>query len=352
MAKSFFDFFPTPKFLEMPAPGLALNDSGLKFIELGSGPGGQIVKRYGKAELPQGLIEAGNIKDQEGLTRALEDFRKSFDLRYIRASLPEERAYLFQTTVPNIGDRELRTAVEATIEENVPLSVSEVIFDYSVLPKQEGEAEDKVTVFVSVIPESIVLDYLSVFRNAGFMPLHFDVESQAVAKSLIVKNDPVVSLIVNLNHRNAGLYIVSQGAVSFTSTIQVDPPEKLSKNKTETSLNKEAVINDDLGLLKVYPALNGLVSEIKKVFLYWQTQSDRVNRKIQPIEKIILCGDESGRTGVSHFLAHELDTKVELGNVWKNVFSFDSYIPDISFEDSLSYAAAVGLALSRHKETQ
>lgn len=344
MAKSFFDFFPTPKFLEMPAPGLALTDTGLKFIEFGNGSKGTTIKRYGGASLPKGLIEAGNITDQEGLIRALEDFRKSFNLRYIRTSLPEERAYLFQTTVPKVSPKELRTAVEATIEENVPLSVSEVIFDYAVLKDQEGVIGDGIAVSVSVIPEVLVMEYLSVFRSAGFMPLHFDIESQAISKAVIERGDENVSLVVNLNPTKVGLYIVSQGAVSFTSTVAISAPDK---SATPPVSGPEASNPD---ILATYPGLKTLVSEIEKVFMYWQAQADRQNKRLVPIEKIILCGEEAGRDGVAHYLATTLTTKVELANVWRNAFSFDDYVPSISQKDSLVYAGAVGLALPRDNQ--
>jgi hypothetical protein len=36
---------------------------------------------------------------------------------------------------------------------------------------------------------------------------------------------------------------------------------------------------------------------------------------------------------------------VEVGNIWSNAFSNDSYIPPISFEDSQGYVVAAGLAL-------
>lgn len=340
MAKSFFDFFPTPKFLEMPAPGLALTDTGLKFIEFGSGPQGAIIKRYGGASLPKGFIEGGNIIDQEGLVRALEDFRKSFNLRYIRTSLPEERAYLFQTTVPKVSPNELRNVIEATIEENVPLSVSEVIFDYAVLEDQENSVEDGIAVSVSVIPEQLVMEYLTVFRSAGFMPLHFDIESQAISKAVIKRGDDDVSLIVNVNPTKVGLCIVSQGAVSFTSTIAMSAPAKTNSE------------NQSSDILTLYPSLKFLVAEIQKVFMYWQTQADRQNKRIVPIEKIILCGEEAGRDGVAQYLASELTTKVELANVWCNAFSFDDYVPSISQKDSLVYAGAVGLALPKDNKLQ
>ena len=40
-----------------------------------------------------------------------------------------------------------------------------------------------------------------------------------------------------------------------------------------------------------------------------------------------------------------LDTPYIMADVWKNVFSLNSNLPELSFDKSLGYAAAVGLAL-------
>jgi type IV pilus assembly protein PilM len=343
MSKSFFDFFPTPKFLEMPAPGMALTDAGITFIEFGYHNDELEIERYGSADLPQGLIVGGVIKDQEHFVHALENFRKSFKLQHIRTSFPEERAYLFQTTVPDVGTGELRDAVEATIEENVPLSLSEIVFDYNVLPKTDTTSEGKINVSVSVVPETVVLEYLSAFRTAGFIPLHFDVESQAVTKALVSPNDAGVSLIVNLNTTKAGIYIVSDSAVTFSSIINVEPP-----NKPRTHFPKNQDKNAELSqvdILSDYSSFPSLVQEIKKIFLYWQAQADRLNQRPRQIERIILCGNEAGRPGITEYIESETKLKTELGNVWRNVCTFEHYIPPIPLAESLAYAGAVGLAL-------
>jgi Tfp pilus assembly PilM family ATPase len=331
--KSFFDFFPTPKFMDMPAPGLSLNDSGLRYIEFTPTSHGLSVSHYGKAVLPSGIIEAGIIKDGESLVHVLQNFRKSFNLKYIRTSLPEERAYLFNTKLPKVSEKELRTAVEFTIEENVPLSVSEVVFDYVVLPKKVGIV-DEIEVSVSVVPESVVIEYLEIFQKAGFIPLHFDVESQAITKSLISKNDHGVSLIVNWDLSKVSLYISSFNSVHFTSTT----PTSYRNNKTKLigATDKEWLMSPDIISLK---------EEIKKVLLYWQTQADKTGEKVNPIEKIVLCGEGSGKKELMEELSRAFNIKAELGNVWANAFSFDDYIPEISVEDSLAYAGAVGLAI-------
>jgi Tfp pilus assembly PilM family ATPase len=330
----FFDFFPTPKFLEMPAPGLALNDSGLKFIEFSPATRSLVVKRFGKATLPAGIISGGVIQDRESLVRALEDFKKSFDLRYIRTSLPEERSYLFQTAIPRVSKDELHTAIESTIEENVPLSVAEVVFDYSVLPSEPGAGEEMFHVSVSVVPEEVVMEYLDVFREAGFMPLHFNVESQAVARALVSPEDVGEVLVLNIDQGKAGLYLLSRGAVSFASAFILP---MFSANPPSKEPAPESV-------------LTALDAEVKRVLVYAETQADRKGLPRQPIESILLCGEASNTPGLVEHLERTHSVKIEMANVWKNVLSFDDHIPEISKEESLAYAVAIGLALPRHPE--
>lgn len=320
---SFFDFFPTPKFLEMPAPGLAVSDSGFTFIEFGTGPTGTVVSRYGQSALPAGLIENGVVLDRVAFTHALKNFRKSFNLRYIRTTLPEERAYLYETKVPRVAAADMRTAVEATVEENVPIAVADAIFDFVELPAG-GEKHDEVRVSVSVIASAVVEEFLSIFRDAGYMPLHFDVESQAVAKAVIPKGSTETILIVNMHGSKLGFSIVSAGAVGFTSTVPI-------------AMNAAQATGD----------LKHFDEEIKKVFLYWQTEAHRRSEKVHQIERVIITG-ESAPDGIDSHIARTFDVRAELGNVWVNAFSLDTYVPPISLEESLGYASAIGLALS-HK---
>jgi hypothetical protein len=48
-------------------------------------------------------------------------------------------------------------------------------------------------------------------------------------------------------------------------------------------------------------------------------------------------------------LASSLNTKVEIGNPWVNILKEEiKEVPDISFENSLGYTTALGLALKEY----
>src|SRR3989344_9439353 len=93
--RTFFDFFPTPKFLEMPSPGLAISETGLRLVEFSHTKKGYILERADSAPFSESLISAGDIKDKEKLILELKKFREKNKLRYLRGSLPEGKTYIF-----------------------------------------------------------------------------------------------------------------------------------------------------------------------------------------------------------------------------------------------------------------
>jgi Tfp pilus assembly PilM family ATPase len=351
MAKSFFDFFPAPRFLEMPAPGLSITDAGIRLIEFKKDHGGIALKQFGEAILPKGTIVSGSIKDSQTLIKILEDFRKKHDIKYVRTMLPEERAYLFRTKIQNIPNRNIHTSVEFSIEENVPISVADAVFDYSIIGKAEGEdlEEDEVVdIFVSVIPQEVVSEYLDIFQTAGFTPLHFEIESQAVSKAVIPKGENRPMLVINLGKERVGLYVVSSEAVAFTSTVPITLPDEnrvVSSDIKYVSENKEEELASS-NVVSEFVGLNNAVEEIKKIFLYWQTQSNTDGKPIEQIQAAYICGDEGGRHGIAEYFSQKINIPVNLSNVWVNVFSFHNYVPDITLEKSLNFAGAIGLAIS------
>jgi type IV pilus assembly protein PilM len=348
MSRSFFDFFPAPKFLEMPAPGLSITDTGVRLIEFKRDHNNLSLKQYGEMSFPAGAIVSGAIVDSPTVIKILEEFRKKHGIQYIRTTLPEERAYLFRTKIENPSSGDLRTSVEFVIEENVPILVSDAVFDYTTLrtSKDENGAET-LEVSVSVIPHDVVGEYLNLFRMAGFTPLHFEVESQAVTKAVVSNSVTRPVIVLNIGLERAGVYVVSHGAVAFSSIVPTSLPSTTSVSKSELKyiLEDKDAKEANTAMIREYAGLEGVVEEVKKIVVYWQTQADKENRPVEQIETILICGEEGHRLGIPEYFSLKTGTQSELANVWTNAFSLHDYIPDIPLERSLGFAGAVGLAL-------
>jgi len=140
--------------------------------------------------------------------------------------------------------------------------------------------------------------------------------------------------------------------------VPADNIERAIKRSTEVTLNIEELILEAYGpggiAILIQAATdnkNRAVAEIKKIFLFWKSQTDKTGRPIQQIETILICGDEGHRSGLAEYIEGEVKKPAHIGDVWINVFSFHDYVPGIPLEESLGYAGAIGLALS-HNTTE
>jgi Tfp pilus assembly PilM family ATPase len=119
----FYQFFPPPQFLQMPAVGVDISDATLRFVELVETRKGLELGRFGQQSIPKGVIESGEIKKIADFRAILSDLKTKHGLEYVAVCLPEERAYLFDVHIPaKMKYAEVSGAIELSLEEYIPLT--------------------------------------------------------------------------------------------------------------------------------------------------------------------------------------------------------------------------------------
>lgn len=320
--KTFFKLFPPPKYLNIPYAGIDISDDAIRCIEYSSNHHGYTLHRFGTRVLKPGIVDAGYIKDEKALIQELTSLTQELKLTTVKASLPEERMYLFKTEVPDTNEDQIRQNIEFKLEENVPLSPADAIFFFDRLP--EGMNNDsKSIVSVSVTPRELVHSYLNAFQAAGLTVVSFEIQAKAIARAVVPKDSTETQLIVHVMNSKTGLYVVSGGVVCFTSTIPWGG--QLIRNK------KIADISDDIFSLR---------HDIERVYTYWSEHGGG-----QPIKSIIVSGHDAVAISQISHLSPNPNIQLQVAHVWQNAFSGDHYVPKVAFEDSLDYAISAGLAL-------
>jgi Tfp pilus assembly PilM family ATPase len=307
--KQFFKLFPPPKFLDIVYSGLDISDDAIHCIEYSKGSNGFVVHKFGVRKLEPGIVVAGFIKKEQELISTLASLVQELKIHTVKASLPEERMYLFKTEVPNVSESQIRQNIEFKLEENVPLSPADALFFFELIPGIKND--DKLHASVSVAPRDLVESYLNVLRSAGLEVISFEIQPKSIAHAILPSDCHETQIIVYGMNNKYGIYVVSSGVVCFTSTI------------------------DTTGQLD-----NILQLELKKVYQYWNEHEPE-----KEIKKIKLTGKGSIQIFNDSKISPDPRVSVEVGNVWSNAFSNDNYIPPISFEDSQEYVVAAGLAL-------
>lgn len=352
----FYKFFPTPAYLRMPAVGVDVSERSIRFIELSENKEGLSVKRFGTRELPPGTIQAGEIIKRQELVSALSGLREEFNMHHVHVSLPEEKAYLFTTEIPHVSKKEIRGAIELLLEENVPIKPTEAIFDYEIV---KTESTDHYDVSVSVLPDTVVHSYLSVYEEAGLNPIVFVVDAQATAEAVVKADDLKTYFVANVGSTRTTLSIVGQGVVYFTSTVALGGDSLTSAFEKQLHLEtKEAVLlkkrdglvgsksNMEL-FFSLMSSLSVLRDEMNRLSGYWNNLR-RSKPQLPDIAEIVFSGSDASIPGFIDYFSLVMEYKVRLANVWSNIYkSVDITVPPIPFEESLDYATAVGLSLPK-----
>jgi type IV pilus assembly protein PilM len=337
---------------------LDISEESIKFTQLKLTRRGIRLERFGECEVPPGVIESGKIKDLKKMEEILTSLRKKEKIKSVRVSLPEEQVYLFKVKLEKDGLEDVREGIELSLEEHIPISAQEAVFDYEIL----SENEKSLNIQVAVIPKNIIESYLSVFKNSGINVLFFELEAQAIVRAVVERGDLETYMIVDFGRMRTGISIVSQGVLMVTSTADVGGSTlsnivqgdlKISFEEAE-KLKQKYGLNSSTDNKEIFSAILKGVSilrdEISKRFLFWHTNKEENEKEHLPIKKIILCGGDSNLKGSSEYLSANMKIKVETANIWVNIGNMEKYVPEMSSEQSLSYATAMGLALGNFEK--
>jgi len=350
---------PPPNFLRLPCAGVDISDTSLKYIQFrpnNSSAGGLSLQYWGDLEIKDGVLSRGEVKDAAKLTEVVRQVKELTGVQYVRVSLPEEKAYLFETEIKKGAPfKEIRGQLEFRLEENVPISPRDAYFDYHVFTDEVEN--NKLTVLVTVYAKETINAYYDVCRAAGVTPLSFEVEAQAIARAALQKSDKNTSLIVDFGKTRTGIGIVHREMLMYTSTIDIGGKELSGAlrqqlgDKDEAELTK---IKNEQGLVRgvennsVYEALVSTVSAIKdEVALriqYWDSKNDKHQDRF--IDRIILCGGSANLKGLPEYFTETLNIETKRASVWQNAFEVKKSVPPIGLKHSYGYATAIGLGLA------
>ncbi len=263
------------------------------------------------------------------------------DTRFVRAAIPEDKAYVYIKHLADIDPEDtnaIRSAIEFSLEEDVPLSPAEVIFDVDVIPQLSTKT--KVGVSVSVLPLEVVYDYSEKLSQAGLIPISFHLEAKSVARAVVKDGDESTVLVAHIQQNKTSVCISSNHVIFFTSALQIGHDTfKLFSEKGTVKISTTP--HDTLEL-----SYGELSNELIKIISYWRGVTQKDGR-LPHIDRIIIVGPGADEVGLADHLSIVSGLRVEVGNVWTNVYSLNEEIPSMPFDKSLSYASAIGLALPR-----
>lgn len=316
-ARTIRRWFPRPAAVLPDGAGIDISDSSIKWLTLEGAQGSGRVRTYGQEPLEDGIVVNGVLRDVDRLGKSLAHLRPKLGAECAHVALPEEAAYVFNMHVPKESSREqILSMVEFELEGRVPIAPSAAVYDFEVIAEYgEGLGTE---IGVSVFSQELAKNYTEAFARAGITLLSLEVEAASIARAISgASEQEPVSMVVDLGRDRIGVAVLKHSVPIFTSTL-VAGDETIDRM---------------------------LAEEIAHHFRYWDTRRNEQGDRAAPIERVFLVGGGVDRDGLEDHIASRVQVPCERPDVWRNVSSFEEYVPPVERGASLRYATAIGLAL-------
>jgi type IV pilus assembly protein PilM len=342
--------------------GLDISDSSIKVAQIGLHKGQLQSAVFADVPLLEKTIVNHLITDESKLasciSKALKT-AKNINTKFVICSVPEAKSFVRIINIQKIPASEIEGAIPFELEQDIPIPMDQVYFDWQIL----HELPDRLELLVTCTSKDYVDSLVSALHSIKLTPVAMEIGSQATARALTGAAQAAKSvLIVDIGAVATSFIIVDQGVPLYTSSIPIAgnsftdsiarnlsvPQAEAEKIKLSSGVSTQ-MEHEDTIRQAVLPVLDNIIDEIKNVIRFFEEHSP--NHRL--IDTILLCGGSSRVPGVMEYISTrinlgsgKLQIEVAAGNPWSNVLpaSNQGTMP-LNAAEALSFSTAIGLAL-------
>ena len=334
----------------MTTVGLDFGTNAVKLVKVQKENPLKVVAAASVVMKPE-LFLSDNPQNQEELgelTKKLFHDAKVTD-KEVNVALPESQMFTRIIELPALSDEELSTALRWQAEQYIPLPLTEVNMDFSVIHRPTDPRE-KMQVLLVAAPIRVVNSFVSLLEHAGLNARSLETELIAASRAFFPYFvSPSTTMIVDCGAQTTNMAIVKDTNIVFTHSITFGG-EAITRSINDNfgiplpqaEEYKKAYGMDQSQLQgKVYqavkPIIDGIIAEIKKSMAYFN------DKKGTPVERVIIFGGTSLMPGLVSYLGQMLEVEVQVGNPWETFAIASSMSTPRS--SASGYTVATGLAI-------
>jgi type IV pilus assembly protein PilM len=332
--------------------GLDIGSGYLKIVQFKDIKGGYELELFDMVPLPPELIVDGSIIDSLRLIDSMNELIRKAKIKTKDATISlagHSSVIIKRVSLPEMSEEELSESIKFEAEQYIPFDIEDVTLDFQILgPKEEPGQMDVILVAVK---KDIIIEYLSVVKEAGLNPLIVDVNSFALENiyEINYEIEPDRNIvIVNIGASTINMNILKGGVSVFTRDSAVGSnlhTEALQREfnltyETAERLKKgepvENVAPDD-ALPVIELASEEIIGEVSRSLEYFH----------EDINEVILSGGCALVKDFPNLLAEKIGAETKIMEPFKNIKIPKRF--DVTYIEEIApmLAVAAGLALRR-----
>jgi len=328
--------------------GVDVGSTALRIVQIKKNSGKNSLVTFASAPIPGSISKSDSKLDMQTVAQIIKNLFETTKIstKSVVTSLPTSSVFSTVIKMPPMNKGELARAVRYQAEQNIPLKIEDVRFDWQVV--RENPMTKETAVMIVAAPKTKTERTLELFEMAGKQVVYLETSAIAVARALSQPNDPL-TMILDIGGVATELTIIENGVVShvrslpaagFALTRSISQSLGLDMEQAEQFKMRFGLSQDKLEgqvFRAMKPVLVNIVDEVQRSLKFYQDQFGG------SLKKILLTGGGSCTPELLSYLKTELGVEVVYGNPWTNI-TFDPNLTGKLNENAFTFACAVGLA--------
>ncbi|MGH2758952.1 MAG: type IV pilus assembly protein PilM, partial [Actinomycetota bacterium] len=306
--------------------GLDVGSKAVRVAEVRYGGGKPILTRYGRALLPAGAVEHGEVQDPSAVASAITGLWKELGLkdRTVHVGVANRHCVVRVVELPVMSRDDLESAIRFQAQEHIPIALDEAVMDFEVLEQVKGPEGPFQRVLVVAAERAAIDPLLAALTAARLEPQSlelnayplvrcFNGRASASAHAIVDVGGDVTNVVIHHDGKIRFSRILPNfGGEDFTAAIAEslgvsrDEAEKLKRRISKKSDSPATAVTDRL--------LDRFVNEVRGSIEFFSVQTDT-----PPLEDIVLTGGGSLIAGLAERLSSAVGVPVNHGHPFDHV---------------------------------
>lgn len=355
--------------------GIDIGSSSIKIVQLRKKGETARLETYG--ELALGPYAGGSVGQStnlptEKIIEALNDLLKEKEVnvstKYAAFAIPFASSLMSLIQIPDVPMKELQNLIPIEARKYIPIPISEVALDWSIIPRDDTSIEDNpegtttfqkpkekaLDILLVAIHNAVLQKYQSIVTSCGLEASFFEIEIFSTMRAVLDETIAPV-MIFDMGAATTKLYIVERGIVRLSHTVNRgshDITLAISKSMG-LAVDRAEVMKRTVGLGGtadkdmsdiVHLSLDYIFAEANRVILNFERKYNK------NLKKIIFVGGGSALKGLAELAQNNFETPVETSDPFSKIEA-PAFLEQALKETGPEFAVAIGLALRKLRES-
>jgi len=341
--------------------GVDVGASSIKIVELGQRKERIGLENYGEFSISSFLMERPfrNFQgtslslSEEEISKAIKAIIGEAKISTTKAifTIPDFSTFFTYFELPPMTSKELPDAVLFEARQHIPVPLSEVTIDWSLIGGEvpDHRGKEKLQILLLAVPNEVIAQYRKIAELSKLEILALESEVFSIVRAVMSpQRKRKTQIIVDIGAQSTSCAIVDQGVLKRIHSIDVSGNEltralvrslNIGYKEAEDFKKLYGLIAPEKTVAQIlYPLIDVIIREVERI------SKDYFSSTKKTIDEIILSGHSALLPGLRDYFFTRLKKEVNIANPFEDLY-YPSILEDTLKEMGPGYTVPVGAAL-------